>query len=1372
MGDEEMNDDFFGFSPESFEQFARAIAVAVLGSNLIGFGDGPDGGREAMFDGEVNYKAKGSEDWNGYGVIQAKYKTKTEGTTRDQKWVLDSLNRELELFHTSESRNPKPAYYLLITNVALSSANRGGKAKIDEVFETYSDRLPLRGWAVWDANQLRTYLPKYPEIRNNFLQFFTVGDFLASILDRLNLPSRNLQEVLRTYLIRELRKDTCARLDQTGNKTEWQVPLPRLFFDIPAAQEPTSTTQEERLDQFGKLPTGVLHEMLNDASRKLDPETIQIGATASDGRVRFPARYVLQGGPGSGKSTIGQFLAQIHRAALLERVQSHFLLSDAVDLINQVRQNCTDQDLRWPTAPRYPIRIELIQFAKALAAKDDGVKSFAGYLLRSIRGDHSMDHESLVAFFGSHPSLIILDGLDEVPHTSNRAQVIQTIKNFLDELRGKNADVFLVASTRVQGYQNEFAEDDVAVRFLRPLSRTRALQYVRTYASVRYGVDHPENTERIVKAIEDTETNSITKQLLSTPLQATFLVTVIAAKGSPGANRWSLLKSYYDTIYDRELQRAVPLQYNVLRELPQLIFRLHQIVGFWLQYLGETEPGESTYLLKEIFHKVAETLLTEKGYVGKELKQVTDSLVYASRERLIFLTSRVAGELSFEVRSLQEFMAAECLMTGVSQVVQQRLKKICGSFYWRNTILFAANKCFADSTAEHFQDTICGLPQLLNTEAMNYGLSFKPGAELALDLVLSGATESDPKSTITLTASALERVDIIRETEFWGPNRHRNFRRFRGNYNEKLASIHSKRTNYLFRERIEKGLAHTSTLESVESLTLLSRIDRSQWSWAKTLVKDQFAKRGTDGGIILQHFLNIDLSPELLDAIVEWIFRQKPCDLEPIIDRSRHWVAHLATDLERHLFELFGSTARLSEAVVSCFFSKDFPDVRFGFWMQSVMSKRGEAASKLLSRVSGFHRAWLPLKYSAEFYDKPDFQSLLGVLEKVSVSKGFCRPDPWILGVLPWPIAICLEVAKSKRQLVGLVKRLRAMENHCIPDLHRIEARIRGRSVDPRDMSGSTDPVDVLSGHHEDVVLPIGIFRSDRAIDLEEERAGGFRTKSSRMSFQSPDFFTRINNLAMKELIAEYFLSFNVVALADPESILSCVRSASIGTFIDLDFRREKGVLDTGKWIAICAALGDRGFTISESAMHRLSGAHLSELQREFSGAKVVAGRKVGGISRRRLGILMFLANCAWLGQSLFKIPAKLLSPERFRQTRHQFGALLVRLSSLDFQVSEVGTASEVVRKVLLSPSRVEYAQRLCDVLEFHFCDSEGFTAFVSEVRGLMPESLFFERSRCEGVMRKVFELRPSRLHEVAALRKLWLPDVDNLAQLGPAKGN
>jgi len=39
-----MANQFFGFSPEAFEQFARALSLSVFGPGVTAFGNGPDGG--------------------------------------------------------------------------------------------------------------------------------------------------------------------------------------------------------------------------------------------------------------------------------------------------------------------------------------------------------------------------------------------------------------------------------------------------------------------------------------------------------------------------------------------------------------------------------------------------------------------------------------------------------------------------------------------------------------------------------------------------------------------------------------------------------------------------------------------------------------------------------------------------------------------------------------------------------------------------------------------------------------------------------------------------------------------------------------------------------------------------------------------------------------------------------------------------------------------------------------------------------------------------------------------------------------------------------------------------------------------------------
>ena len=93
----------FGFTSRSFEQFTQAAAVHILGPGITVFGSGPDGGREATFDGRVPYPFA-TDTWHGFGVLQAKYKEKSEGTQKDQDWAIRMLRQELDEFVSSTKR--------------------------------------------------------------------------------------------------------------------------------------------------------------------------------------------------------------------------------------------------------------------------------------------------------------------------------------------------------------------------------------------------------------------------------------------------------------------------------------------------------------------------------------------------------------------------------------------------------------------------------------------------------------------------------------------------------------------------------------------------------------------------------------------------------------------------------------------------------------------------------------------------------------------------------------------------------------------------------------------------------------------------------------------------------------------------------------------------------------------------------------------------------------------------------------------------------------------------------------------------------------------------------------------------------------------
>jgi hypothetical protein len=187
---------FFNFSPEAFEQFARTVALSGFGQGVTAFGNGPDGGREAVFRGEVPYPYPPATQWSGYGVIQAKCKEKTEGTDKDQTWALAQLRAELNAFVDNPKRSPKPKYYVFITNVDLSSAPGGGRDMADKLARSYYRKIRLAGHTIWDANQLDVFLARYEELRKRFTPYLVAGDVLSALLADIERRRPNATHVL------------------------------------------------------------------------------------------------------------------------------------------------------------------------------------------------------------------------------------------------------------------------------------------------------------------------------------------------------------------------------------------------------------------------------------------------------------------------------------------------------------------------------------------------------------------------------------------------------------------------------------------------------------------------------------------------------------------------------------------------------------------------------------------------------------------------------------------------------------------------------------------------------------------------------------------------------------------------------------------------------------------------------------------------------------------------------------------------------------------------------------------------------------------------------------------------------------------------
>jgi len=88
-----MEYDLSRLSSRSFEQLVQALAMRYFGPGVVVFGDGPDGGREATYKGNSTFEPHGKA-WDGYTVLQAKFRQRPLGTEKDVPWALGELKAE------------------------------------------------------------------------------------------------------------------------------------------------------------------------------------------------------------------------------------------------------------------------------------------------------------------------------------------------------------------------------------------------------------------------------------------------------------------------------------------------------------------------------------------------------------------------------------------------------------------------------------------------------------------------------------------------------------------------------------------------------------------------------------------------------------------------------------------------------------------------------------------------------------------------------------------------------------------------------------------------------------------------------------------------------------------------------------------------------------------------------------------------------------------------------------------------------------------------------------------------------------------------------------------------------------------------------
>ena len=150
---------------------------------------------------------------------------------------------------------------------------------------------------------------------------------------------------------------------------------------------------------------------------------------------------MLLAGPGYGKSTITQFLALNHADRIIDP-EFAALLAKRLKLPS----NWTAEDLDASCTMRFPFRVELRRYAKWRKTPPDGATpiGIASYIARQLIGgavESTLDQNDIFALISSNPTLLILDGLDEVPNKEDRDGILKDCDAFLYRCSGEKVDL-------------------------------------------------------------------------------------------------------------------------------------------------------------------------------------------------------------------------------------------------------------------------------------------------------------------------------------------------------------------------------------------------------------------------------------------------------------------------------------------------------------------------------------------------------------------------------------------------------------------------------------------------------------------------------------------------------------------------------------------------------------------------------------------------------------------------------------------------------------------------------------------------------------------------------------------------------------------
>lgn len=282
------------------------------------------------------------------------------------------------------------------------------------------------------------------------------------------------------------------------------------------------------------------------------------------------------------------------------------------------------------------------------------------------------------------PSIVVLDGLDEVGRPKTREQIVDAIDRFCRRGRAYPTAPKVIVTTRPS--TNELPEpstDLFDVLVLNPLDSKQRDEYLRKWCGVR-GI-HGSEGRALRKNFKAKSAEPYIGELAGNPMQLTILLDLLHKHGeATPTQRTELYDSYVDLLLAREANKHPESVRKNQKQLREIV----PFLGWYLQSRSEETSVNARMSIADL-----KAAIRHFQYTYGKPESVVDELFEATSDRIWALTSKHQGTFEFEVLSLREYFAARFLYRYAGEDIRgfdrnTVFRELLRRPYWLNTARF------------------------------------------------------------------------------------------------------------------------------------------------------------------------------------------------------------------------------------------------------------------------------------------------------------------------------------------------------------------------------------------------------------------------------------------------------------------------------------------------------------------------------------------------------------------------------------------------------------------------------------------------------------------------------------------------------------